>query len=72
MTGMKDQLQFFILGIVLILGGLGLIFKPVYYSSRFLYTFDYSEIKWFLGGILVVLGAYFLKSSYKRIKGNRK
>lgn len=72
MIGMKNQLQFFILGIVLIIGGLGIIIEPVYFSSRFLYTFDYSEIKWFLGGILIVLGAYFAKSSYKRIKGNRK
>ena len=69
---MKDQLQFFILGIVLILGGVFVIIKPVYYSSRFMQTFDYSEIKWYLGGIFVVLGIFFVKSSYKRIKSNRR
>ena len=68
---MKYQLQFLILGIVLILGGVFVIINPTYYSSRFMQTIDYSEIKWFLGGILVILGTFFVKSSYKRIKINR-
>ena len=61
-----SKITFRILGCVLILWGISICFDPVHYSGRFDYYFDFTEIKWPLGGGLIILGAFFIWSSFRK------
>jgi hypothetical protein len=60
---MNFKIQYIILGACLALWGTRKIVDPVYYSSKFRYNFNFSEIKWVLGGGLILIGSYFMFSS---------
>ena len=49
-----------ILGISLAVWGTSIIIDPIYYSSQYRYTFDFTDIKWVFGGFLVILGICFV------------
>jgi len=61
-----NRITFRLLGSILFLSGIFIWIKPVYYSSRFGTTFDFSGIKWPFGGGLFIIGAFFLWSSFRK------
>ena len=65
---MSGKFQYIILGVVLMVWGTSIIIDPIRYSSKFTYTWDFTEIKWYLGGLLVILGSYFVVSSLLKIE----
>ncbi len=60
------RLFFVLLGIIWGLFGFLIIIDPTFYHSRFDYYFDFTEIKWPLGGGLIILGAFFVWSSFRK------
>ena len=54
----------------MLLSGISIWVNPVYYSSRFGTTFDFSGIKWPFGGGLIILGAFFIWSNGKEHPNN--
>jgi hypothetical protein len=54
------------LGAALVIWGASIIIDPVHYSSKFNFTWDFTEIKWYFGGLLVILGGYFVVSSLSK------
>jgi hypothetical protein len=65
---MSAKFPYVILGAALMAWGASIIIDPIYYSSRFTYTWDFTEIKWYFGGLLVILGGYFVVSSLLKKK----
>ena len=65
---MSGKFQYIILGVVLMVWGASIIIDPIHYSSKFTYTWDFTEIKWSLGGLLAILGGYFVVSSLLKKK----
>jgi len=61
-----DKITFRLLGSILFLGGIFIWIKPVYFSSRFEITFDFSSIKLSFGGGPIVLGIFFIWSSFRK------
>lgn len=59
------KIPFRILGFALILWGLRIFLDPVYYSSGFGVTFDYTDINIPLGLIIAAIGIFFVWSSFK-------
>jgi len=55
-----------VLGWVLIISGITIWLHPAYYSSRFGITFDFTGIKWLFVGGLIILGALFIWSSFRK------
>ena len=55
-----------LLGGVLIFSGITIWLNPAYFSSRFGITFDFTGIKWPFGGGLVLLGCFFIWSSFRK------
>jgi len=53
---------YFLLGLVLAVVGMGVILKPRWYSSRFGYHFDLSELNIPIGIVLVLVGSIFIWS----------
>ena len=59
--------QFFILlGIVWGFLGILIIRNPTFYHSRLDYHFDFTQVKWPFGGGLIVLGLFFIWSSFRK------
>jgi putative Mn2+ efflux pump MntP len=56
---------FKVLGGVLTFSGISIWLNPSYFSSRFRITFDFTVIKWPFGGILIILGIFFIWSSLR-------
>jgi hypothetical protein len=67
-----NKIIFRLLGGILILSGISIWINPVFYSSRFGITFDYSGINKFLSVIFVALGVYFIWSTFKKKDFNQK
>jgi len=65
---MSAKFQYLILGVVLMVWGASIIIDPIHYSSKFTYTWDFNEIKWYFGGFLFSLGGYFVVSSLLKKK----
>ncbi len=63
---MNNNWQYIILGIILIIWGVSIIYDPVYYSSKYQLTWDFTEVKWPFGGFISVLGGCFLIYSLKK------
>ena len=61
-----NKIAFRILGCIITLWGISICLNPVYYSSRFGQTFDFSGIKWPFGGGLIVLGAFLICTSFSK------
>jgi len=60
---MNYKIPYIILGIALVAWGGSIIIDRIHYSNKFQYTWDFSEIKWYFGGALILLGGYFVASS---------
>lgn len=58
--------SYIILGALLGFFGLGIIINPSIYHSAFRYHFDFTEIKWPFGGGLIILGCFFIWSSFSK------
>ena len=67
-----NKIIFRLLGSVLILSGISIYINPVYYSSRFGITFDYTGINKLLSIIFVALGVYFIWSTFKKKDSDQK
>ncbi len=65
---MRYKIQYIILGVAMIAYGSSIIIDPIHCSSKFQYTLDFTEIKWYFGGVLVLLGGFFVFSSLKKKK----
>jgi len=65
---MGSIFQYILLGIAMVAWGISIIIDPVYYTSKFRYTWDFTEIKWYFGGFLVLFGGYFVVSSFFKKK----
>ena len=63
---MSAKITYIILGVSLILIGVMMIIDPIFYSTKYNYTWDFTEVKWPLGCFLVILGSYFLVSNLKK------
>ena len=61
-----DKIIYRMLGITLLIGGIIIWFRPVYYSSLYDKTLDFSSIKFPFGGGLIILGAFFIWSSFRK------
>ncbi len=61
-----NKITFRLFGSILFLSGISIWIKPVSYSSRFGITFDFSGIKWPFGGCFIILGAFFIWSSFRK------
>jgi len=57
---------FRILGFILIAWGITICFIPVYSSSRFNMTFNFTGFNIPLGLIIAVIGTFFVWSTYKK------
>ncbi len=60
------RLFFILLGIVWGVLGILIIINPTFYHSELRYNFDFSSVKWPFGGGLIVLGALFIWSSFRK------
>lgn len=60
------RLFFILMGIIWGLFGLLTIIDPTFYHSRLDYYFDLTAIKWPFGGGLIILGAFFIWSSFRK------
>jgi hypothetical protein len=63
---MMNRHFFILLGIVWGFFGILIIKNPTFYHSRFDYHFDFTQVKWPFGGALIVLGIFFIWSSFRR------
>jgi len=61
-----SRLFFILMGIIWGLFGLLIIIDPTFYHSRLDYYFDLTAIKWPFGGGLIILGAFFIWSSFRK------
>lgn len=61
-----NRIIFFLLGIVWAVFGLSIIISPKFYSSKYDYIFDFTELKWPFGGFLVLLGSLFIWSALRK------
>ncbi len=57
---------FILLGIVWGIFGILIIINPIFYHSELRYRFDFTEIKWPFGGGLILLGCFFIWSSFRK------
>ena len=60
------RLFFILMGIIWGLFGLLIIIDPTFHHSRLDYYFDLTAIKWPFGGGLIILGAFFIWSSFRK------
>ncbi|MFH2218845.1 MAG: hypothetical protein ABII68_04190 [Pseudomonadota bacterium] len=60
------RLFFILLGVVWGLFGILIIINPAFYHSELRYHFDFTEIKWPFGGGLIILGCFFIWSSFRK------
>ena len=67
-----NKVTFRLLGGILILGGISIWINPIFYSSRFGITFDYTGINKFLSIIFITLGVYFIWSTFKKKDSGQK
>ena len=61
-----SRVFFVLLGIVWGLVGVLIIINPVFYSAYFNSHLDFTGIKWPFGGGLIILGAFFIWSSFRK------
>lgn len=62
----NGQIIFILMGAVWGLLGFLIIINPVFYSSYFNRDLDFTEIKWPFGGGLIILGCFFIWSSFRK------
>ncbi|MGB3223130.1 MAG: hypothetical protein WBB23_10040 [Desulforhopalus sp.] len=55
----------FFAGLVLVFCGIIIIVNPTFYSTTYSMTFDFSNIKFPLGSVFIIIGIYYL---YKAVK----
>ena len=60
------RIFFILLGIVWGLFGILIMINPTFYHSELRYQFDFTEIKWPFGGGLIILGCFFIWSSFRK------
>lgn len=60
------RIGYIILGVLLGLFGFGIFLNPIIYHSGLHYNFDFTGIKWPLGGGLILLGCIFIWSSFRK------
>ena len=68
---MRQKFGPIFLGIVMAIYGVLTIIKPIQYSSKYSYTWDFTEIKWYFGGFLIVLGGLFIYSALRKEKDDK-
>ena len=61
-----NRIIFVLLGIVWAVFGFSIIIGPRFYSSKYDYVFDFSEIKWPFGGFLILLGCFFVWAALRK------
>jgi hypothetical protein len=61
---------FRILGVCLILWGTRIIIDPVYYSSKYRMSHDFSDIEWLYGGGLILIGLLSVWTTIRKKKEN--
>jgi hypothetical protein len=61
-----NKFWYILFGIAAGIWGVTIIFDPIQHSSRYNYTWDFTEVKWPLGGFLIILGSYILISSLRK------
>jgi len=62
----NSKIIYIVLGVALVMWGASIIIDPVQYSSKYSYTWDFTDIRWFFGGFIVVLGAYLIVLSLSK------
>ena len=60
------RISYIILGALMGLFGLGILINPIIYNTGLRYNFDFTGIKWPFGGGLIILGAFFIWSSFRK------
>ena len=61
-----NRISFLILGIVTSVFGASIIISPQFYHSGYKFSFNFTGIKWPFGGGLIILGAFFIWSSFRK------
>lgn len=61
-----NRFLFIILGIVCGFLGISIIINPKFYSAKYSYYFDFTEIKWIVGGLCLLFAVLALWISFKR------
>ena len=61
-----NRISFLILGIVTSIFGASIIINPQFYHSGYKYSFDFTAIRWPFGGGLIILGCFFIWSSFRK------
>jgi uncharacterized membrane protein HdeD (DUF308 family) len=60
---MDQKIISIVIGVILAIFGVEIIIHPIWYSSKYNYTWDFTEEKWYFGGFWIVLGGYLIISS---------
>ncbi len=61
-----DSFGFRMLGGIMILWGIGIWFDPINHSSKFLMTFDYTEIRIPLCLFSIIIGSLFIWTTFRK------
>ena len=61
-----NRISFLLLGIVTLVFGASIIINPQFFHSGYKFVFDFSSIKWPFGGGLIILGALFIWSYFRK------
>jgi hypothetical protein len=61
---------FRILGVCLILWGTGIIIDPAYLSSKYPMLHNFSDIEWFYGAGLILIGLFSVWTTIRKKKDN--
>ncbi len=60
------RISYIILGVLIGLFGLGILINPIIYHTGLRYQFDFTDVRWPFGGGLIILGAFFIWSSFRK------
>ena len=60
------RISYIVLGVLIGLFGLGILINPIIYHTGLHYRFDFTGIKWPFGGGLIILGAFFIWSTFRK------
>lgn len=61
-----SRIFFILLGAVWGIVGILIIMNPSFYSSYFHRNLDFTDVKWPFGGGLIILGGFFVWSSFRK------
>jgi hypothetical protein len=60
------RITYILLGVLMGLFGLGIFINPIIYHTGLRFNFDFTEIKWPFGGGLILLGLFFIWTSFRK------